>query len=106
MWISRNETDRDPYVLTLPNCDAFCPLKKFDQLTSHLRPKNWSVECQLATSSETDPTIVVITEFSIAVASFLFIVLVVAVVLSCCMIRDRNVVAGNNKYQTINQDYR
>jgi hypothetical protein len=52
-----------------------------------------------------DPTIIIITEFSVAIASFLFIVLVIAVVLSCCVRRDRNSSAGN-KYQSVNQEYR
>ena len=65
---------------------------------------NRTVECHAGMTND-DPTIIIITEFSVAIASFLFIVLVIAVVLSCCVRRDRNSSAGN-KYQSVNQEYR
>lgn len=65
---------------------------------------NRTVECHAGMAND-DPTIIIITEFSVAIASFLFIVLVIAVVLSCCVRRDRNSSAGN-KYQSVNQEYR
>lgn len=102
----RNESDRDPYVLNLlgGECGDYCPLAKVDQLTQHLRPADWKSECRLDGSSD-DPTIVIITEFSIAVAALLFLVLLVAVIVSCCIRRDKNATVGN-KYQSVNQDFR
>ena len=102
---TRNETDRDPFVLKLfgSGCDEFCPLEEFGRLTQHLRPQNWTAECHTGMAID-DPTILIITEFSIAVASFLLLVLVIAVVVSCCVRRDRKDSSG--KYQSVNQDYR
>lgn len=71
----RNETQRDPYELTLPGCSTLCPLEKFESLTRHLRPENWKEECGL----ELDATAQAITIFSIGVALFLSLVLVVSV---------------------------
>ena len=102
----RNQTDREPFVLNLFNgeCGDYCPLEKFDHLTQLLRPADWAYECRLDGSAN-DPTIVLITEFSIAVSALLFLVLLVAVIVSCCVRRDKNAAAGN-KYQSINQDFR
>ena len=102
---TRNETDQDPFVLKLfgSGCDEFCPLEEFGRLTQHLRPQNWTAECRAGMAID-DPTIIIITEFSIAVASFLLLVLVIAVVVSCCVRRDRK--DSSRKYQSVNQDYR
>ncbi|PSN43945.1 hypothetical protein C0J52_03761 [Blattella germanica] len=42
----RNSTTRDPYRLTLPGCEALCPLDKFEELLSPVIPHNWEKECQ------------------------------------------------------------
>jgi len=41
----KNETTSNPYLLTLPGCQQLCPLKKFKELTSELRPQNIKKEC-------------------------------------------------------------
>ncbi|NXU51298.1 PPAP phosphatase, partial [Turnix velox] len=41
----RNDSSRDPYLLTLPGCSPSCPLEKFAQLVSPVIAENWSKEC-------------------------------------------------------------
>ncbi len=64
---------------------------------------NRTVECQVGIPIS-DPTVTIITEFSVAIAGLLFLLLLVSVVLSCCIRKDRADAAGN-KYQSINQDF-
>ncbi|NXP04026.1 PPAP phosphatase, partial [Thinocorus orbignyianus] len=41
----RNDSSKDPYVLTLPGCTSPCPLEKFAELVSPVITDNWSKEC-------------------------------------------------------------
>ncbi|NXU87880.1 PPAP phosphatase, partial [Xiphorhynchus elegans] len=41
----RNDTSKDPYLLTLPGCTSSCPLEKFAELVSPVITDNWSREC-------------------------------------------------------------
>ncbi|XP_014793148.1 PREDICTED: prostatic acid phosphatase isoform X2 [Calidris pugnax] len=41
----RNDSSKDPYVLTLPGCNSSCPLEKFAELVSPVITENWSKEC-------------------------------------------------------------
>lgn len=41
----RNDTSKDPYLLTLPGCTSACPLEKFAELVSPVITENWSKEC-------------------------------------------------------------
>ncbi|XP_044534241.1 prostatic acid phosphatase [Gracilinanus agilis] len=41
----RNDTQQDPYPLTLPGCTASCPLKQFVELVSPVMTEDWSKEC-------------------------------------------------------------
>ncbi|XP_051466814.1 prostatic acid phosphatase-like [Apus apus] len=41
----RNDSSRDPYLLTLPGCTSSCPLEKFAELVSPIITENWSKEC-------------------------------------------------------------
>uniref|UniRef100_A0A8C6YRJ3 acid phosphatase n=1 Tax=Nothoprocta perdicaria TaxID=30464 RepID=A0A8C6YRJ3_NOTPE len=41
----RNDTSKDPYLLTLPGCTSSCPLEKFAELVSPMIAENWSKEC-------------------------------------------------------------
>ncbi|NXD77026.1 PPAP phosphatase, partial [Halcyon senegalensis] len=41
----RNDTSKDPYLLTLPGCTSSCPLEKFAELVSPVITDNWSKEC-------------------------------------------------------------
>ena len=43
----RNDTNLDPYVLTIPGCHELCPLDLFKQLTSKVRPEDWVAECRV-----------------------------------------------------------
>ena len=43
----KNETDAEPYVLTIPGCQQKCPLDKFKLLTLDVRPSDWNAECQI-----------------------------------------------------------
>uniref|UniRef100_A0A8C8ALD1 acid phosphatase n=1 Tax=Otus sunia TaxID=257818 RepID=A0A8C8ALD1_9STRI len=41
----RNDSSKDPYLLTLPGCTSACPLEKFAELVSPIITENWSKEC-------------------------------------------------------------
>uniref|UniRef100_A0A8D0EJR7 acid phosphatase n=1 Tax=Strix occidentalis caurina TaxID=311401 RepID=A0A8D0EJR7_STROC len=41
----RNDSSKDPYLLTLPGCTSACPLEKFAELVSPTITENWSKEC-------------------------------------------------------------
>uniref|UniRef100_A0A663MG32 acid phosphatase n=1 Tax=Athene cunicularia TaxID=194338 RepID=A0A663MG32_ATHCN len=41
----RNDSSKDPYLLTLPGCTSACPLEKFAELVSPVITENWSKEC-------------------------------------------------------------
>ncbi|NXT45818.1 PPAP phosphatase, partial [Pluvianellus socialis] len=41
----RNDSSKDPYLLTLPGCTYSCPLEKFAELVSPVITENWSKEC-------------------------------------------------------------
>jgi hypothetical protein len=94
----RNDSSTDPYNLTLPNCDKYCPLEQFETLTRALRPKNWELEC----GSLKDPTMLAVTVFSLGIIALLALILIVSVIVACVR-RRRNVSANDYKYFTINQ---
>ncbi|KFV65685.1 Prostatic acid phosphatase, partial [Dryobates pubescens] len=41
----RNDSSKDPYLLTLPGCTPSCPLEKFAELVSPIITENWAKEC-------------------------------------------------------------
>jgi len=42
----RNDTNVEPYKLTIPQCEEFCPLDKLVKLTVPVIPVNWDEECK------------------------------------------------------------
>ncbi|XP_063930430.1 testicular acid phosphatase homolog [Zophobas morio] len=42
----RNSTTREPYRLTVPGCDEFCPLDNLVKLTANVVPDDWEAECR------------------------------------------------------------
>ncbi|XP_076257186.1 prostatic acid phosphatase-like isoform X1 [Rhynchophorus ferrugineus] len=43
----RNSTLIQPFKLTIPGCDEFCPLEELKQLTKDVIPDNWDEECNV-----------------------------------------------------------
>ncbi|KAG8126014.1 hypothetical protein E2320_021173 [Naja naja] len=43
----RNESQKEPYILQLPDCKQRCPLPQFLQLTEPVIAKDWKQECQI-----------------------------------------------------------
>ncbi|XP_019364393.1 PREDICTED: prostatic acid phosphatase-like isoform X2 [Gavialis gangeticus] len=41
----RNDTSKDPYLITLPGCTPACPLEKFTELVSPVLVEDWSKAC-------------------------------------------------------------
>nr|XP_033785881.1 prostatic acid phosphatase isoform X2 [Geotrypetes seraphini] len=41
----RNDSLKEPYVLTLPGCASPCPLQKFTELVSPIIVQDWAAEC-------------------------------------------------------------
>lgn len=76
----RNDTNRPPYQLTLPNCEKFCEIKRFAELTKPIRPEeNWKTECDL----HADPTADTVTAVSISISLAMAMLLLIAVMVSC-----------------------
>ncbi|XP_042328138.1 prostatic acid phosphatase-like [Sceloporus undulatus] len=42
----RNDTSKDPYLLTLPGCSPACPLSQFAELVSPILVDDWESECR------------------------------------------------------------
>uniref|UniRef100_A0A670Z2H6 Lysosomal acid phosphatase n=2 Tax=Pseudonaja textilis TaxID=8673 RepID=A0A670Z2H6_PSETE len=43
----RNESQKEPYILQLPDCKQLCPLPQFLQLTEPVISKDWKQECKI-----------------------------------------------------------
>ncbi len=95
----RNDSSRSPYLLSLPECAASCPLSRFDELTRPLRPEDWRAECGL----EADATARLVTVASAAVGAALFLVLACSVLLHCARRGDSRG-AGAQGYASLSQD--
>ncbi|KAF6312430.1 hypothetical protein mRhiFer1_000222 [Rhinolophus ferrumequinum] len=48
----RNETQHEPYPLTLPGCTPSCPLMKFTELVASVIPQDWPTECMITNSHQ------------------------------------------------------
>ncbi|XP_047732099.1 prostatic acid phosphatase isoform X3 [Prionailurus viverrinus] len=48
----RNETQHEPYPLTLPGCTPSCPLTKFAELVAPVIPQDWSTECMTTSNDQ------------------------------------------------------
>ncbi|XP_075861477.1 prostatic acid phosphatase isoform X2 [Microcebus murinus] len=48
----RNETQHEPYPLTLPGCTHSCPLEKFAELVAPVIPQDWSAECMITSDHQ------------------------------------------------------
>ena len=76
-FLFRNETTHQPYPLSLPDCDYYCPLERFEELTEKVRPLDWELECN------PDKTVTLVTTVSALIAVSMFIILLIAVIVSC-----------------------
>ena len=76
----RNDTNRPPYQLTLPNCEKFCEIERFAELTKPVRPdeQKWKTECDL----HADPTADTVTAVSISISVVMAMLLLIAVMVS------------------------
>uniref|UniRef100_A0A8C5L4F9 acid phosphatase n=1 Tax=Jaculus jaculus TaxID=51337 RepID=A0A8C5L4F9_JACJA len=57
----RNETQHEPYPLTLPGCTHSCPLEKFAQLLAPVIPQDWSKECMTTSNHQVLRVILAVT---------------------------------------------
>ncbi|XP_045859515.1 prostatic acid phosphatase isoform X2 [Meles meles] len=48
----RNETQHEPYPLTLPGCTPSCPLTEFAKLVAPVIPQDWSTECMTTSNDQ------------------------------------------------------
>uniref|UniRef100_A0ABI7ZQL0 acid phosphatase n=1 Tax=Felis catus TaxID=9685 RepID=A0ABI7ZQL0_FELCA len=48
----RNETQHEPYPLTVPGCTPSCPLTKFAELVAPVIPQDWSTECMTTSNDQ------------------------------------------------------
>lgn len=48
----RNETQHEPYPLTLPGCLPSCPLMEFAKLVAPVIPQDWSTECMTTSNDQ------------------------------------------------------
>ncbi|XP_030622163.1 lysosomal acid phosphatase-like [Chanos chanos] len=75
----RNDSRKDPYQLTLPGCDLYCPLQDFITLTKSVIPVDWEKECQLDINVKEKDVIIGLAVWS----SFLLLVVVFLSMLLC-----------------------
>ncbi|XP_030621788.1 lysosomal acid phosphatase [Chanos chanos] len=79
----RNDSTRDPYQLTLPGCELYCPLQDFITLTKSVIPVDWEKECQLDINVKDKEVII-----GLAVCGSLLFVLVILLFTVLCRQRD------------------
>ncbi|EDL21089.1 acid phosphatase, prostate, isoform CRA_a [Mus musculus] len=82
----RNETQNEPYPLTLPGCTHSCPLEKFAELLDPVISQDWATEC-MATSSHQVLRVILATTFCL-VTGILVILLLVLIRHGPCWQRD------------------
>ncbi|XP_007935637.1 prostatic acid phosphatase [Orycteropus afer afer] len=57
----RNESQHEPYPLTLPGCTHSCPLTKFAELLDPVISKDWAAECMITTDHQVLKVVLAIT---------------------------------------------
>ncbi|XP_004692250.1 PREDICTED: prostatic acid phosphatase [Condylura cristata] len=67
-----NETQHEPYPLTLPGCTHSCPLTKFVDLVDPVIPQDWSTEC-MATNKHQVLKIILAIAFCVVFAVLLLL---------------------------------
>ncbi|GAB1294602.1 Prostatic acid phosphatase [Apodemus speciosus] len=82
----RNETQNEPYPLTLPGCTHSCPLEKFAELLDPVIPQDWATEC-MGTSNHQVLRVILATTFCL-VTGILVILLLVLIRHGPCWQRD------------------
>merc|ERR1712226_1177378 len=75
----KNETTSDPYVLTLPNCTALCPLDQFVESTKAAVPDDIKAECQIASPVISNKLTIIIAVPS-AIGALLLVMIITVVV--------------------------
>lgn len=102
----RNESSREPYILTVPGCSELCPLNRFKELTASIIPADLQAECGVGSGEEEEAGGIPLLEqrvtFIAAVSSSMMavVVLLSVVALICC--RRKNDLSG--KYERIGED--
>jgi len=95
----RNDSTRDPYVLTLKGCDSKCSFSKFKDLTSSIIPSNWDAECGKASSSSfVSPTVTLVAALASTVMAS---VILVAALASFCRCSRKE--SEPHRYQRVDQ---
>ncbi|XP_043938639.1 lysosomal acid phosphatase isoform X2 [Protopterus annectens] len=81
----RNESGKEPFSLTLPNCLHRCPLQDFIRLTASAIPQDWEKECQVSeNSSDTDVII------GLAVCGCLLFLLIILLFVLLCRTKSKS----------------
>jgi len=93
----KNESESEPYVLTVPGCEELCPLDTFKELMTPMLPVDWEAECGFQQQNIVEKRITL-------VAALVSSVMAAAVVVSlffvlCRRKRDEDEI----KYQRIDQ---
>ena len=110
----RNETDKAPYVLTVPGCQQVCPLEQFRRLTEKVRPGlgDWAEECRDRSRDEVqmemdksmldmDDTDTVLLMVARLVGCMAVVVVLVLAVLLCCAGSGRDEKLAHYYYQKL-----
>ncbi|XP_061103051.1 lysosomal acid phosphatase [Conger conger] len=61
----RNDSTKEPYPLTLPNCTQYCPLQDFLRLTNPVIPENWEAECRVPSGLKEKEVIIGLIAFAL-----------------------------------------
>lgn len=91
-----SDDGEDPFPLTLPGCDEFCPLDKFYQLVANVTADDLVSECKLPTPANHYDPIIVICSLS-ALSGLLLLALLVV----CAIWYRRERMSNGYSYTTI-----
>ncbi|XP_065337178.1 prostatic acid phosphatase [Cloeon dipterum] len=103
----KNETDRDPYKLSLPGCAFRCPLDDFVKLTSPMIPEDWNAECQLGAEqtflASDEATLLRNLSITVVIGSGIVVLLLISVlVLAVAFMQQRS--RNNYRYSPLSID--
>ncbi|CAB3378604.1 Hypothetical predicted protein [Cloeon dipterum] len=103
----KNETDREPFKLSLPGCAFRCPLDDFVKLTSPMIPEDWNAECQLGAEQtflfSDEATLLRNLSITVVIGSGIVVLLLISVlVLAVAFMQQRS--RNNYRYSPLSID--
>jgi lysosomal acid phosphatase len=96
----KNTTDLPPTILTLPGCEALCPLSMFKELTESVRPVDVKVECGV--TNGVDPSVQKVILLAAVASVCLALTVTLAVLVMLCRRKEEG--TGYQRVQQVDLD--